>query len=79
MACGSEISQGFYLGHPTAPGLGDDIGQTQRYNHYKGTVMSSVLIWFDKRQPPVTGHGTMTLVPENTHNEDVSVVVDGSS
>lgn len=68
-------SHEFGPSHSTASVLGDDIRQRQRHN---GIVMSAVLMWSYKRRPAVTDRGTMALVPENTQNGDIIVVVAGS-
>ncbi|KAI8713752.1 HET domain-containing protein [Fusarium sp. LHS14.1] len=68
-------SQGFGLYSPTGSVLGDDPRHTWRHN---SAVMAAVLKWSYKRRPAVTDRGTMALVPENTQNGDVIVVVAGA-
>ncbi|RSL94584.1 hypothetical protein CDV31_014255 [Fusarium ambrosium] len=59
--------------HSTALTMGDDVAQLRN-----GLVMSAVLMWSYKRRPAVTNRGTMALVPENTRNGDIIVVVAGA-
>ncbi|RSL85520.1 hypothetical protein CEP51_003290 [Fusarium floridanum] len=59
--------------HSTVSTMGDDVAQLRN-----GLVMSAVLMWSYKRLPVVTNRGTMALVPENTRNGDIIVVVAGA-
>jgi hypothetical protein len=66
-------SQGTSPDHPTVSAMGDDLARLRN-----GVVIAAVLMWSYKRRPAVTNRGTMALVPANTQNGDITVVVAGA-
>ncbi|EEU35946.1 uncharacterized protein NECHADRAFT_49740 [Fusarium vanettenii 77-13-4] len=66
-------SQGVGPNHSTVLTAGYDPAYLRH-----GKVMSAVLMWSYKRRPAVTKRGAMALVPENTQNGDIIVVVAGA-